>query len=153
MVVALYACAQKTAQYWVSCGMSKYIATYAATALLMLALDLLWIGVLAKALYQNGIGHLMAAEPRLGVAAMFYALYVLGLVLFVVAPRGTSDSWPSTLVHGALFGLFAYATYDLTNLATLKDWPVGLSLLDMGWGALVSCAAAAAGKLAWDKFA
>lgn len=133
--------------------MNKYVATYAATALLLLALDLLWIGVLAKALYQNGIGHLMAAEPRLGVAALFYALYALGLVLFVVAPQGASGSWTSTLVHGALFGLVAYATYDLTNLATLKDWPVGLSLLDMGWGALVSCAAAAAGKLAWDKFA
>ncbi len=133
--------------------MNKYVATYAATALLLLALDLLWIGVLAKALYQNGIGHLMAAEPRLGVAALFYALYALGLVLFVVAPQGASCSWTSTLVHGALFGLVAYATYDLTNLATLKDWPVGLSLLDMGWGALVSCAAAAAGKLAWDKFA
>lgn len=133
--------------------MNKYVATYAATALLMVALDLLWIGVLAKALYQNGIGHLMAAEPRLGVAALFYALYPLGLLLFVVAPQGSSMGWTSTLVHGALFGLLAYATYDLTNLATLKDWPVGLSLLDMGWGALASCTAAAAGKLAWDKFA
>ena len=133
--------------------MNKYVGTYAATALLLLALDLLWIGVVAKALYQNGIGHLMAAEPRLGVAAVFYAVYALGLVLFVVAPQGASASWTSTLVHGALFGLFAYATYDLTNLATLKDWPVGLSLLDMAWGAVVSCAAAAAGKLAWEKFA
>lgn len=133
--------------------MNKYVATYAATALLLLALDFLWIGVLAKALYQSGIGHLMAAEPRLGVAALFYALYPLGLVLFVVAPQGRSMGWPGTLVQGALFGLFAYATYDLTNLATLKDWPVGLSLLDMGWGALVSCVGAAAGKLAWEKCA
>ena len=133
--------------------MNKYMATYAATALLLLALDLLWIGVVAKALNQTGIGHLMAAEPRLGVAALFYALYALGLVLFVVAPQGPSGSWTSTLVHGAMFGLFAYATYDLTNLATLKDWPVGLSLLDMGWGTMVSCAAAAAGKQAWGKFA
>lgn len=133
--------------------MNKYVATYAATALLLLALDLLWIGVLAKTLYQNGIGHLMATEPRLGVAALFYALYALGLVVFVVAPQGSSGSWPSTLVHGALFGLMAYATYDLTNLATLKDWPVGLSLLDMAWGAAVSTAAVTGGRLVWDKFA
>lgn len=133
--------------------MNKYVATYAATALLLLALDLLWIGVLAKAQYQDGIGHLMATEPRLGAAALFYALYPVGLVLFAVAPQGSSGSWASTLVHGALFGLFAYATYDLTNLATLKGWPVGLALLDLAWGTVVSTAAAAAGKLAWDTFA
>lgn len=133
--------------------MNKYVATYAATTLVLLALDGLWIGVVAKSLYQNGIGHLMAAQPRLGVAALFYLLYPVGLLLFVVAPQGVSGSWTSTLVHGALFGFFAYATYDLTNLATLRDWPVGLSLLDMAWGAVVSTAAAASGKLAWDRLA
>ncbi|NBW50415.1 MAG: DUF2177 family protein [Betaproteobacteria bacterium] len=133
--------------------MNKTLATYAATALVLLMLDVLWIGGLAKSLYQEGIGHLMAEEPRLGVAALFYALYPAGLLVFVVAPRGVTDSWPVTLVHAALFGLLAYATYDLTNLATLKGWPVGLAMLDMAWGCVASCAASAAGKLAFQHLA
>ena len=76
-----------------------------------------------------------------------------GLLVLVVAPRGVTDSWPVTLVHAALFGLVAYATYDLTNLATLKGWPVGLAMLDMAWGCVASCAATAAGKLAFQRFA
>lgn len=132
--------------------MNKYLAAYAATALLLLALDFLWIGVLAQSLYQEGIGQLMAEQPRWGVAALFYALYPAGLLVFVVAPRGVSDGWPSTLVHGAFFGLVAYAAYDLTNLATLKDWPLGLAALDMAWGCAASCAACVAGKLAFQRF-
>jgi len=133
--------------------MNKYLATYAATALVLLVLDVLWIGGLAKSLYQEGIGHLMAEQPRLGVAALFYALYPAGLLVFVVAPRGVTDSWPVTLVRAALFGLVAYATYDLTNLATLKGWPVGLAMLDMAWGCVASCAASAAAKLVFQRFA
>jgi len=133
--------------------MNKYLATYAATALVLLMLDVLWIGGLAKSMYQEGIGHLMAEQPRLGVAALFYALYPVGLLVFVVAPRGVTDGWSVTLVHAALFGLVAYATYDLTNLATLKGWPVGLAILDMAWGCVASCAATAAGKLAFQHFA
>jgi uncharacterized membrane protein len=133
--------------------MNKYLATYAATALVLFMLDVLWIGGLAKSMYQEGIGHLMAEQPRLGVAALFYALYPVGLLVFVVAPRGVTDGWSVTLVHAALFGLVAYATYDLTNLATLKGWPVGLAILDMAWGCVASCAASAAGKLAFQRFA
>jgi len=102
--------------------MNKYLATYAATALVLFMLDVLWIGGLAKSMYQEGIGHLMAEQPRLGVAALFYALYPVGLLVFVVAPRGVTDGWSVTLMHAALFGLVAYATYDLTNLATAGQW-------------------------------
>ena len=130
--------------------MKKHLAAYAATALVLLMLDVLWIGGLAQSLYQKGIGHLMAEQPRLGVAALFYALYPMGLLVFVVAPRGVTDDWPATLLRGALFGLVAYATYDLTNLATLRDWPLLLSLIDIGWGTLVSAASAAGGKAALD---
>lgn len=133
--------------------MNKHLAAYAATALVLLMLDVLWIGGLAQSLYQEGIGHLMAEQPRLGVAALFYALYPIGLLVFVVAPRGVTDDWPATLLRGALFGLVAYATYDLTNLATLKGWPVGLAMLDMAWGCVASCAASAAGKRAFQRFA
>lgn len=133
--------------------MNKTLATYAATALVLLMLDVLWIAGLAKSMYQEGIGHLMAEQPRWGVAALFYALYPVGLLVFVVAPRGVTDGWSVTLVHAALFGLVAYAAYDLTNLATLKGWPVGLAILDMAWGCVASCAASAAGKLVFQRFA
>lgn len=133
--------------------MNKYLAAYGATALVMLALDALWIGLVARAMYQQGIGHLMAQDPRYAVAAVFYALFVVGLVIFVVAPGGQTGTWQSTLLRGALFGFFTYGTYDLTNLATLKDWPIGMSLIDMAWGATVSAAAGAAGKFGFDYFA
>ena len=133
--------------------MHKYLAAYGATALIMVVLDALWIGLVAKTLYQQGIGHLMAENPRIIVAALFYAVFVVGLVIFVVAPGGQTSSWQSTVLRGALFGFFTYATYDLTNLSTLKDWPIGMSLIDIAWGATVSAASGAAGKYGFDHFA
>jgi uncharacterized membrane protein len=93
----------------------------------------------------------MAPQPRLGVAALFYLLYPLGIVIFAVAAR-PAGAWQPTLLAGALFGFFAYATYDLTNLATLKGWPLGLSLIDVAWGSLVSAVSAGAGRWAMDRF-
>ena len=133
--------------------MHKYLTAYGATALIMVVLDALWIGLVAKTLYQQGIGHLMAENPRLIVAALFYAVFVVGLVIFVVAPGGQTSSWQRTVLRGALFGFFTYATYDLTNLSTLKDWPIGMSLIDIAWGATVSAASGAAGKYGFDHFA
>jgi uncharacterized membrane protein len=130
--------------------MNKYVAAYAGTAIVMVALDMLWLGVIAKPMYQQGIGHLMAEKPNVGVAVVFYLLYALGVVIFAVSPQHNGSSWALTLMMGALFGFFAYATYDLTNLATLRDWPLRLSLIDIGWGTLVSAASAAGGKAALD---
>ena len=130
--------------------MNKYFAAYAGTAIVMVALDMLWLGVIAKTLYQQGIGHLMAEDPNIPVAVIFYALYAVGVVIFAVSPQSGGASWGMTLAMGALFGFFAYATYDLTNLATLRDWPLRLSLIDMAWGTVVSAASAAAGKVALD---
>ena len=130
--------------------MNKYVAAYAGTAIVMVALDMLWLGVIAKPMYQQGIGHLMAERPNIAVAVLFYLLYALGVVIFAVSPQHGGSSWTLTLTMGALFGFFAYATYDLTNLATLRDWPLRLSLIDMGWGTFVSAAAAAGGKAALD---
>lgn len=135
--------------------MTKNIAAYGATLFLMLLLDALWLGFVAKAWYQQGIGHLMAADPKLGVAALFYAIYALGLVVFVVLPACTSSpsaSLGETVLRGALFGFFAYATYDLTNWATLKDWPWKVAVVDIAWGAVVSSVSVAAGKWAWERF-
>jgi uncharacterized membrane protein len=133
--------------------MIKYFGAYAATAIVMIALDLLWLGVIAKPIYQQGIGHLMAPRPNIPVALLFYAIYALGIVFFAVAPFGTAAGWGRTILAAAMFGFFAYATYDLTNLATLRDWPIGVSLIDVAWGTAVSAISAAAGKAALDWLA
>jgi uncharacterized membrane protein len=130
--------------------MNKYVAAYAGTAIVMVALDMLWLGVIAKAMYQQGIGHLVAEKPNVGIVVLFYLLYALGVVIFAVSPQHNGSNWSVTLAMGALFGFFAYATYDMTNLATLRDWPLRLSLIDIGWGTVVSAASAAGGKAALD---
>jgi len=133
--------------------MKRQLAAYAGTMIVMVGLDMLWLGVVAKPIYQQGIGHLMADQPNVPVAVLFYALFVLGLVVFAVLPAGPAPGWKKTVGTGALFGFFAYATYDLTNLATLKQWPIGLSVLDMVWGAFISAAASAGGKALMDRAA
>ena len=117
-------------------------STYGVTAGVMLVLDAAWLGGVASSLYAQMIGHLMAEQPRLGIAAMFYLLYPVGLVVFVAMPQAGRPGLVGAVKLGALFGLMAYGTYDLTNLATLKGWPVSLALLDMAWGATVSAASA-----------
>ena len=125
--------------------MIKYLAAYATAAAVMLTLDVAWIGFIAKPMYQNGIGHLMAEEPKLWVAACFYVVYAAGLMLFAITPYATSSSLGKVAMMAALFGFFAYATYDLTNWATLKNWPANVALADMAWGSLASAVAAVAG--------
>ena len=133
--------------------MIKYFAAYATTAIVMIALDLLWLGVVAKPLYQQGIGHLLADRPNIPVALLFYATFPVGLMVFAVAPYASASQWAETLISAALFGFMAYATYDLSNLATLKNWPVGLSFVDMAWGTALSATATAAGKFVLCRFA
>ena len=132
---------------------TRYIVAWAATFVVMLAIDALWLGVVAKGLYQQGLGHLMAAEPKLGFAAVFYLLYPVGLVFFAVLPGAEAQTLARTALLGALCGLFAYGTYDLTNLSVMKGWPLGLSLIDMAWGTFASGIAAMAGGAALRWFA
>ena len=131
--------------------MNRYAAAYAGTLMVMVLLDLIWLGLIAKPLYQQGIGHLMAEQANVVAAVAFYALFAVGIVVFAVAPVSGRSGWGSTLAMGAAFGFFAYATYDLTNLATLRGWPLRLSLIDIAWGSLVSAASAAGGKAAMDR--
>lgn len=123
----------------------QFFAAYAVSALVFLAIDAAWLATTASRLYRPAIGHLMRPDVDMKAAVTFYILYVAGIVIFAVAPALEARSWTSALGRGALLGLFAYATYDLTNQATLKEWPWRLSLIDMGWGAVVTAAAAAAG--------
>ena len=131
--------------------MRNTLLAYAAAAAALLALDAVWLGIVAQPLYQRSIGHLMAEQPLWAAAAAFYLVYPLGLMRFAVLPHRHDRAMGPTLSAAALFGFFAYATYNLSNLATLRDWPVGVSLIDIAWGTVVSTASAAAGKLALDR--
>ena len=129
--------------------MMKYFGTYGAIFLTMFVIDMLWLGVIARSLYANAMGSLMSPSPNLWAAGAFYLMFPLGLLIFAVLPHADSPVWKVALM-GALFGFFAYATYDLTNLAVIKDWPLGLTFIDMAWGTMVSGIAATMGKLALD---
>jgi len=129
--------------------MTRHALTYLAALVAVGVLDFLWLGVFAKSWYQGGMGHLMAARPNLWAAAAFYLLYPVGIVILAVAPAG-GDVMRAVLM-GALFGFFAYATYDLTALAVLRDFPARLAFLDIAWGALVSACGAAAGAWVWRQ--
>lgn len=118
----------------------------------MFVLDIIWLSLLAKPMYQQGIGHLMADQPNLIFAAIFYMVFVFGLMWFAVAPNRHAQGLKSTFIAAAIFGFFVYASYDLTNLALLKDWPLRLSIIDITWGTLLSGVSATAGKLVFNRF-
>ena len=118
---------------------------YLASAIVFLVLDAAWLTTMADRLYRPALGRLLLDRFELAPAALFYALYVMGIVVFAVAPGLASGRWTTSLGLGALLGLIAYATYDLTNQATLRDWPWRVTLADLGWGTLVTAVAAAAG--------
>lgn len=126
---------------------------YAATLLAMALLDALWLGVLAKDLYRADLGHLLAEQVRVDAALTFYLLYAGGVVIFAVAPALKTRSALRALVLGALFGFFAYMTYDLSNLATLRDWPVRIVVIDIAWGMGLTAATAALSYLASARLA
>ncbi len=130
--------------------MLKYMIAYAAAGVTIVVLDFIWLGFIAQSFYRAEIGHLMADKPNLPVAAVFYALYAIGLVIFVIDPAMKAGSLQSALVYGALFGLFAYGTYDLSNLASLNGFSAKLAVVDMAWGTIVSALASVAGKVATD---
>ena len=103
-------------------------------------LDFLWLGFIAKNLYASELGKLLLAKPNMTAAMAFYIIYVIGVVVFVVSPALANGSLWSALGYGALFGLVAYATYDLTNLATVDGFTLKVALIDMCWGAFITAA-------------
>jgi uncharacterized membrane protein len=127
---------------------NAYLIAYAAAAVAMLGLDAIWLTLTANSLYRPIIGDMMLEGFRIGPAIVFYALYAGGIVIFAIHPAFASERWTSALIFGALFGLLAYATYDLTNQATLKNWSTILSVADMAWGSFLTAAASTAGYLA-----
>ena len=112
-----------------------FIKLYAIALPVFFAIDMVWLGLVAKNFYKNQIGFLMTQNINWTAAILFYLLFIVGLVLFVIAPAVEKGSWVQALLLGAFFGFITYATYDLTNLATLKDWPLLVTIVDLAWGA------------------
>ena len=111
---------------------------YLATLVVFAIVDTLWLGVVARGFYRAELGDLLAPEVKLWAAVLFYLVYSAGIVIFAVMPAIRAESLVTALVMGALFGFFAYATYDLTNLATLRDWPLRMSIVDIAWGTFIT---------------
>jgi uncharacterized membrane protein len=116
----------------------KYIYLYILTFIVFLAIDAVWLTLISKNFYTKEIGHLMAEKALLLPALIFYLLFVVGVLIFAVIPGYEAQSLSKTLMLSALFGLMTYATYDLTNLATLRDWPLKVTVIDIIWGMSVS---------------
>lgn len=112
----------------------QWIKIYLVAVIVFFAIDLIWLGVVAQKFYQNQIGFLLSPKVNWPAAISFYLLYIVGLVYFVVRPALVQGSWLVALFTGAFFGFITYATYDLTNLATLKDWPLLVTVVDLLWG-------------------
>ena len=102
------------------------------------AIDIIWLVLIAKNFYREQIGFLMKPDINWIAAIIFYLLFIAGLVIFVISPSIQKHSWTHAILFGALFGLISYATYDLTNLATIKGWPVLVTLVDLAWGMVLS---------------
>jgi len=100
--------------------------------------DMIWLLFAARKFYQKQLGFLMKSDITWSAAIIFYILFITGLVIFVISPAVDKGSWINALLFGALFGLITYATYDLTNLATLKDWPLAVTIVDLAWGSILS---------------
>lgn len=115
------------------------LKTFVAVLVPMLILDGIWLAVVAKSFYAKHLGSLMSPNPVWVAAVLFYLLYAAGIAYFIVAPAVSgSIAWHTVLMRGALFGLVAYATYDLTNHATMLNWPTVITAADMAWGATIT---------------
>jgi uncharacterized membrane protein len=120
--------------------MAYYFKLYFVTLAAFFAIDMVWLGFVARTFYRKYLGFLMAPSPNWLAAIIFYLLFIVGILVFVVLPGLEENSLKTTLLRAALFGLITYATYDLTNLATLKDWPVLITIVDIAWGTILSVA-------------
>lgn len=133
-------------------SVGKVVALYGICVAAFFLFDLIWLSSMMKPLYQPQLGSLLAEKPKFAVAAIFYLFYVVGIVALAVIPGVSEGSLVAALWRGALFGFLAYATYDLTNWSTLRDWPAMLSVIDMIWGTTLSSAVTAVGYFAATRF-
>ena len=130
----------------------KSVRIYFVAIPIFFIIDLIWLGVVARGFYQKHLGYLMRTPVNWTAAIIFYLLFIIGIVFFAVRPALEVQSPMRALIYGALFGFFTYATYDLTNLATVKDWPVIVTIVDLVWGTVLCGAVAWGSYLISNKF-
>lgn len=123
----------------------KLLLAYLLTAVVFFAIDLTWLGWVAKDLYRKHLGGFLSDQLNWTAAFIFYALFIVGIFIFAILPASEKNSLQHAVIYGALFGFFTYATYDLTNLATLKNWPLPIVFIDIIWGSILTGTVAAAG--------
>ncbi len=115
-----------------------YLKLYGITLMAFFAIDMLWLGLVARGFYRNQLGFLLSDKPNWYAAIVFYLLFIAGLLVFAVVPGLQAQSWTKAVGLAALYGLITYATYDLTNLATVKNWPWIVTVVDMAWGGVLA---------------
>ena len=128
-----------------------FFKLYAIALVVFFAIDMLWLGFLAKNFYREQIGYLLKPDINWTAAIIFYLIFIAGLVTFVIVPAVDKGSWLSALLFGAFFGLVCYSNNDLTNLATTKDWPLLVTIVDMIWGAVLGALVSVVTFLGADK--
>jgi len=122
-----------------------YVVAYIATSVVFLGLDAIWLSRIALGMYRRELGSLLLEKPNLPIASAFYLLYVAGIVILAVVPALGEGGWTKAMLMGAVLGLVAYGTYDITNLSTLKGWSTRLALIDIAWGTGLTAVSATIG--------
>ncbi len=115
-----------------------FIKLYLITLPVFFIIDMIWLGLIAKNFYAKHIGFLMKTNINWTSAIIFYLVFIAGLIIFVIMPSMEKNSWVMALLLGAFFGFVTYATYDLTNLATIRDWPLLVTIIDLIWGTVLA---------------
>ena len=124
---------------------SKLLLSYLLTTVVFFIIDMLWLGFIAKDFYGRHLANFSSPQVNWVAAVVFYLLFIVGIYLFAILPAVDKQSWSYALIYGGLFGFFAYATYDLTNLATLNDWPLKVVIVDIIWGFVLTASVGVSG--------
>jgi uncharacterized membrane protein len=127
--------------------MLKYLGIYFSFLISLIVVDMIWLLVIAKTMYRDSMGDLMADEPKLAAGIAFYVLYAIGVCIFVLMPAINKQSWLDAVLYGALFGFFCYMTFDLTNLSVIRNFPTQLAFIDIAWGSFAT--AVVSGFIYW----
>ena len=130
----------------------RFVVAYIVTAIVFLGLDTLWLTQVALGMYRRELGTLLLDKPNLPIAAVFYLLFVVGIVVLAILPALNGGTWINALLLGAVLGLVAYGTYDITNLSTLRNWSLTVTLADLAWGTALTAVSATLGYLAVTWF-
>ncbi len=130
---------------------TQFVSLYLISVPIFFVVDMIWLGLIASDFYKSRLSHLMG-EINWTAAIIFYLVFLIGLVIFAIYPAVVRGSWQYALMYGALFGFFTYATYDLTNLSTLRDWPLSVTVVDIVWGTVLGLIVSVGTYAIYEKF-